>query len=113
LFHENLARIDAASDELDKLVASGNAQRFDTLNALLEYVESGEWMYDADRLAFRELLKAMQISVAQDGSLPAIKLHKRIGEDMDALNEIEHMYEKEISQIFGRFEPWSTGAASQ
>ena len=33
--------------------------------------------------------------------LPAIKLHKRISEDLDALAEIERNYEKEIRQIFG------------
>ncbi|MDD2775998.1 MAG: polysaccharide deacetylase family protein [Gallionella sp.] len=105
LFHENLARIDTASDDLEKLIRSAQPQRFDTLALLLDYEESDAGMFDADRLAFRELLQAMQSAIAKEGSLPAIKLHKRIGEDMDALNEIEHLYEKEISQIFGRFEP--------
>jgi hypothetical protein len=42
--------------------------------------------------------------VAKDSSLPAIKLHKRVSEDLDALAEIERNYEKEIRAVFGRFE---------
>lgn len=104
LFHENLARIDAASEKLGKLLSTGAASRFDTTSTLLDYIESGEGMFDADRLAFREFLRSIQTSVALDSSLHAIKLHKRISEDLEALGEIEHLYEKEISQIFGRFE---------
>lgn len=104
LFHENLARIDDTSESMEKLASSADAGRFDILSGLLDYVESGEEMFDADRLAFRELLHSMQRAVAKDGSLPAIKLHKRIGEDLGALDEVERMYEKEINQVFGRFE---------
>jgi hypothetical protein len=39
--------------------------------------------------------------VARDSSLPAIKLHKRVSEDLDALAEIERNYEKEIRAVFG------------
>jgi hypothetical protein len=38
-------------------------------------------------------------------TLPAIKLHKRISEDLDALQDIERNYDKEIRLVFGRFEP--------
>jgi hypothetical protein len=72
---------------------------------LLDYIESDKGLFDADRLAFRELLRSLQAAVAADSSLPAIKLHKRIGEDLDALLEIERNYEKEIRLVFGRFEP--------
>ena len=72
--------------------------------ALLDYVESDPELFDADRLAFREVLRQWQATMARDGTLPAIKLHKRIGEDLDALAEIERNYEKEIREVFGRFE---------
>ena len=42
--------------------------------------------------------------MGQDSSLPAIKLHKRVGDDLDALDEIEQQYDKEINQIFSRVE---------
>ena len=101
LFHENqerIARLDAA---LDQLTAPANPGRFEALDSLLTYIESDPSLYDADRLAFRELLQSMLADVAKDSSLPAIKLHKRISEDLDALGEIERNYEKEIRQIFG------------
>jgi len=104
LFHENQERIAKTDDALAALAASNNPRRFDAIGALLDYVESGEGLYDADRLAFRELLQALLVHVAKDSSLPAIKLHKRISEDLDALAEIERNYEKEIRAVFGRFE---------
>jgi peptidoglycan/xylan/chitin deacetylase (PgdA/CDA1 family)/uncharacterized caspase-like protein len=104
LFHENQERINKVDDALAALVASNDARRFDAVGGLLDYVESNEGLYDADRLAFRELLQALLGHVARDSSLPAIKLHKRISEDLDALAEIERNYEKEIRAVFGRFE---------
>jgi uncharacterized caspase-like protein/peptidoglycan/xylan/chitin deacetylase (PgdA/CDA1 family) len=104
LFHENQAHIAKLDDAMDVLTASGNATRFDALNTLLSYIESDKDLFDADRLAFRELLQSLLAYIARDSSLPAIKMHKRISEDLEALAEIEHNYEKEIRQIFGRFD---------
>jgi peptidoglycan/xylan/chitin deacetylase (PgdA/CDA1 family) len=61
-------------------------------------------LYDADRLAFRETLLAMQKLAGADQTLPAIKLHKRISEDLDALSDIEKQYDKELKDIFARFD---------
>lgn len=104
LFHENQERIGKVDAALAQLLASGNPARFDALGSVLDYVESGDGLYDADRLAFRELMQSLLAQVARDSSLPAIKLHKRISEDLDALAEIERNYEKEIRAVFGRFE---------
>lgn len=87
------------------LAASRNEGRFAAFDALLGYIESGEGLFDTDRLAFRETLVSLEKTIAADGTLPAIKLHKRIAEDLDALAEIERNYEKELKQIFSRFEP--------
>ncbi|SFV16079.1 polysaccharide deacetylase family protein [Pseudoduganella namucuonensis] len=104
LFHDNQERIAQADAALAALAGSGGAERHGKLAALLDYIEADPALYDADRLAFRELLQSLQGHVARDSSLPAIKLHKRISEDMDALAEIERNYDKEIRQIFGRYE---------
>lgn len=104
LFHDNQARIAKLDDALDTLTAPGNAARFGVLDGLLTYVESDQDLFDADRLAFRELLQGLRTYVARDSTLPAIKLHKRISDDLDALAEIERNYEKEIRQVFGRYD---------
>jgi len=104
LFHENQERISRVDEALSKLLASGDPRRFDAVGSLLDVVESGEGLYDADRLAYRELMQSLLGQVAKDSSLPAIKLHKRVSEDLDALAEIERNYEKEIRAVFGRFE---------
>ena len=91
LFHENqerVARVDAA---LAALIASDHARRFDAIGTLLDYIESGDGLYDADRLAFREVMRSLQGQIGSDSSLAAIKLHKRISEDLDALAEIEQI----------------------
>nr|WP_315491617.1 polysaccharide deacetylase family protein [uncultured Rhodoferax sp.] len=104
LFHENRQRVVELESQLEALASSTNPQRLDAIAGLLNYVESSADLFDADRLAFRELLRGLQTAVARDSSLPAIKLHKRLGEDLDALAEIERNYEKEIRLVFGRFE---------
>ncbi|WP_312436241.1 polysaccharide deacetylase family protein [Janthinobacterium sp.] len=101
LFHDNQERIARIDAMLDKLMLPANPRRFEAIDSLLSYIEADPGLYDADRLAFRELLQGLLADVAKDGSLPAIKLHKRISEDLDALAEIERNYEKEIRQIFG------------
>ena len=104
LFHDNQERSAALERKLAILVGSNAAHRYDAVAGLLDFIESDGGLYDADRLAFRELLQGLLDAVARDSSLPAIKVHKRISDDLDALAEIEHNYEKEIRQIFGRYE---------
>lgn len=104
LFHENQRLLHETSELIAQVLASRHQDRYAQLGMLVDYVESEPGMFDADRLAFRESLQTMMSMLAQDGSLPAIKLHKRLSEDIEALDEIEHNYEKEIRQIFGRFE---------
>eukprot|EP01034_Spumella_vulgaris_P043966 gene43966-54633_t len=104
MFHDNQLRIGRVDEALAALAASADTGRFASMGVLLDYIEADPGLYDADRLAFRELLQSLRGYVAKDGSLPAIKLHKRISEDLDALAEIERNYDQEIKQIFGRFE---------
>lgn len=104
LFHENLERLARIQPLLVQAQALPPAARDTLLDALLSYIESAPDLYDADRLAFREVLLALQKLAAADQTLPAIKLHKRVSEDLAALEDIEKQYDKEISDIFSRFE---------
>ncbi|UUZ49919.1 hypothetical protein LP420_07250 [Massilia sp. B-10] len=49
--------------------APGQATRFDAIGGLLDFIESDPGLFDADRLAFRELLQGLLTEVARDSSL--------------------------------------------
>jgi peptidoglycan/xylan/chitin deacetylase (PgdA/CDA1 family)/uncharacterized caspase-like protein len=104
LFHENLERYTQVGALLRQTQALPAGQRDAADDALLSYIESAPELYDADRLAFREVLLDLQKLAAADQTLPAIKLHKRVSEDITALDDIEKQYDKELSDIFSRFE---------
>ena len=104
LFHDGLEQREAIAAQFDALLRSASPRRFAALGAVLDYIESAPELYDADRLAFREVLRDLHERVGADSSLPAVKLHQRIGEDLDALDEIERNYNQEITRIFSRFE---------
>ncbi|MGO4381469.1 polysaccharide deacetylase family protein [Pseudoduganella sp. RAF53_2] len=104
LFHENIERFAKARDLLARLQALPAAQRDAAYEILLSYVESAPDLFDADRLVFREVLVEMQKLAAANQTLPGIKLHKRISEDLAALEDIEHQYDKELSGVFARFD---------
>ncbi|MBC3916050.1 polysaccharide deacetylase family protein [Undibacterium sp. CY18W] len=104
LFHENLVRLNNLDAYFDKLKTRRAVQREASFDNILTYIESGEDLYDADRLAFREVLVRMQKLIATEQTLPSIKLHKRVSDDLNALSEIEKEYDKELKEIFSRFE---------
>lgn len=104
LFHDGLEQRQAIAAQFDELLRTTSPQRFATLGVVLDYIESAPDLFDADRLAFREVLRDLHERVGADSSLPAVKLHQRIGEDLDALDEIERNYNQEITRIFSRFE---------
>lgn len=104
LFHNGLERSQVIAGQFDVLLRTPDPQRFAALGTALDYIESAPALYDADRLAFREVLRDLHERVSADSSLPAVKLHQRISEDLDALDSIERNYEQEITRIFNRFE---------
>ncbi|MGV8960062.1 MAG: polysaccharide deacetylase family protein [Stenotrophomonas sp.] len=104
LFHDAIEQREVLSERFAQVLATGNPQRFATLAAVLDYIESDPALYDVDRLAFRETLRDLHARIGADSSLPAVKLHQRIGEDLEALDEIERNYNREITAIFSRFD---------
>ena len=103
IFHANREHVDKVEALFDATVAAGDDPT-PTLGPVLDYVESDASLFDADRLAFRDLLASLQTDVARNSTLGAIRLHKRIGDDIDALDEIQKNYDEEIRAIFSRFE---------
>jgi peptidoglycan/xylan/chitin deacetylase (PgdA/CDA1 family)/uncharacterized caspase-like protein len=104
LFHENQARLQRLNDAIAASFAAREARRLARAQALLDVIETDPDLFDADRLAFREVLLELKRALAADQTLPAIKLHQRTSEDLDALAEIERLYEKEMRAIFARFD---------
>ena len=102
LFHHKVESEAQLSAAIDELVASRIPSRIGTLEALVEYAESAPDLFDADRLAYREILTDMRVSLLKDSNLAAIKLHKRIGDDLEALEEIEQRYDVELKKIYDR-----------
>jgi hypothetical protein len=80
LFHDGLEQRTAIAAQFDTLLRGSSPQRFATLGTVLDYIESAPELFDADRLA-REVLRDLHERVGTDSSLPAVKLHQRIGED--------------------------------
>ncbi len=103
IFHEQLSALNALDNNARALLQDRN-KGFIHIERALDFIESDADLFDADRLAFRELLRGLQTEISKLGTLPAAKLHKRISEDLDALADIEKNYEREVTQIFSRFE---------
>ncbi|MCC8536138.1 polysaccharide deacetylase family protein [Xanthomonas axonopodis pv. poinsettiicola] len=104
LFHENLQQRERIAARFDTVLASRDPARLTTIATVLDEVESAPDLYDADRLAFGEVLRDLHARIGKDSALPAVKLHQRIGEDLEALDEIERSYNTELTQIFSRFD---------
>jgi peptidoglycan/xylan/chitin deacetylase (PgdA/CDA1 family)/uncharacterized caspase-like protein len=103
IFHGNREHVDKVESMFETITGAGDDPTA-TLGPVLDYVESDTTLFDADRLAFRDLLASLQVDVARNQTLGAIRLHKRIGDDIDALDEIQKNYDEEIRAIFSRFE---------
>ena len=104
IFHANRQRITAIEQTLPDGQKVLDARRLEQWSAVLDFVESGAGLFDADRLAFKELLIALQLGLSKESGLNTIKMHKRVSEDIEAMAQIERNYDKEMRQIFNRFE---------
>ena len=103
IFHANREHVDKVEAMFDASTVGGDDPTA-ALSPILDYIESDPSLFDADRLAFRDVLASLQADVARNQTLGAIRLHKRIGDDIDALDEIQKNYDEEIRAIFSRFE---------
>lgn len=72
------------------------------LDGFLDRVENNPEYRDADKLVFRDLLDDLAAEASGRGADP--QLQKRLADDLAALDQIQGVYQKEISQIFSRFD---------
>ena len=103
IFHDNRAHVAKVEAQFEAMTAGGDDPT-PAIAPILDFIESDATLFDADRLAFRDLLPSLQADVARNSTLGAIRLHKRIGDDIEALDEIQKNYDEEIRAIFSRFE---------
>ncbi|MBW8847198.1 MAG: caspase family protein [Burkholderiales bacterium] len=97
LFHELLQRQQALADIALK------PESLDATTALLTRIESEPSWFDADRLAFKEVLGQLATGLKSAQTLDGIKLARRAQEDLDTLAEVEKSYEQELKEVFGGF----------
>ena len=102
LFRADQEQQELVANELGELIASGDNGRYQRIEAVLDYVEVDDRLYDGDQLAFREPLLSIQEALTADGSRPARKLNRRVGRDIHALDGIEQQYNNEFEQLFSR-----------
>jgi len=97
LFHELLQRQQRLTD------AALKPDALDATTALMTRIESEPGWFDADRLAFKEVLGQLASGLKSAQTLDGIKLARRAQEDLDTLAEVEKAYEQELKEVFGGF----------
>jgi len=97
LFHELLQRQQALAD------AALKPEALDATTALITRIESEPRWFDADRLAFKEVLGELATGLKTAQTLDGIKLARRAQDDLDTLAEVEKAYEQELKEVFGGF----------
>ena len=71
IYYENQAKLSLLNQALEIVVASPHDSRFAVLEELLAWIESGNDLYDADRLAFKENLLVLRKAIAAMQTLSA------------------------------------------
>ncbi len=97
LFHDLLQRQQALAD------AALKPEALEATAALLTRIENEPGWFDADRLAFKEVLSQLAAGLKNAQTLDGIKLARRAQDDLDTLAEVEKAYEQELKEVFGGF----------
>lgn len=97
LFHELLQGQQHLAD------AALKPDALEATAALLTRIESEPGWFDADRLAFKEVLSQLATGLKTAQTLEGIKLARRAQDDLDTLAEVEKAYEQELKDVFGGF----------
>ena len=95
LFEKNRDRLEKLEQDLHADLVTKDSP---LVVAFLNRLESDTDYRDADKLAFRDLLDGLASIPAEENVNAAMR--KRIGDDVAAIEKIQTLYQKEISQIF-------------
>jgi len=101
LFHGNLARAETLNEALLGRWRAGDTAG---IASTLDYIESAPELFAIDRLVFKPLLLRLRDEVAGAQTLGGLKLHKRLGEDLDSFDDIEKLYDQELSATLGQLD---------
>jgi peptidoglycan/xylan/chitin deacetylase (PgdA/CDA1 family) len=99
--HEDRAMVYHLDNALEKLAKAPSSQRDPKLNAVLDWIESAPELLELDRLAFRDPLRILQHSLAQDSSREGLILKNRIAKDLANVDRTEARVDAEYRQVFG------------
>ena len=99
LFHAHLAKADALHERVAALWSRGDIA---AIESMLTTIEASPDLFAVDRLAFKDLLQRLRDDVAGTQTLAGLKLHKRIGDDIDGLDEVEKLYDRELRDTLGQ-----------
>ncbi len=108
IFQENHLAISNLSNSITAEIekAGDFSQPLPNVLHFLDLIETQEDLHDADKLGFREMLAdiAETLSTMKSAAPAKADLESRVDLDRKALDEIQSLYEGELSKIFGRFE---------
>jgi len=95
LFEKNRDRLEKLEEDLRTDLSQKHSP---LVAAFLTRLETNSEFHDADKLAFRDLLDGLASVPPQE--FPSVPLRKRVADDVAALEQIQKLYQKEISQVF-------------
>jgi len=108
IFEQNRHALEQLAEQLgeDLTAAANSGSAPPTITAFLDWLETSPQLRDGDKLAFKDTVADVRAAIESLPHSPAWKtpLLTRLEEDQKALQEIQALYEKELEQIFGRFE---------
>src|SRR6185295_2149596 len=106
VYHEQLRWLETLSAILRSNVTSSGPNRGFSFAAedFLDLLERDQRLWDADKLAFREVLEDLAETLERSAAAPERRsaLKTRIDADLKALDEIQSLYGKELEQALTR-----------
>ncbi len=108
IFDQNRHALSELSERFGEelTAAASSASAPPGVTAFLERLEKHPDLRDGDKLAFKDTVADLRAAIESLPQSPAWKapLLTRLEEDQKALQEIQSLYEKELQEIFGRYE---------